>query len=131
MVMSSVTGFSQPVTKTFTDTQKIILPVSVAKQIIVDLLRGDSASVQLKLSNLEIIELEKIIVLKDTVISKMKIKEDNYNILILDERRKNQIYQTELKDTQKELKKVKVKKTFTNIISTVLIGTLTFLYITK
>lgn len=131
MVMSSVTGFSQPVTKTFTDTQKIILPVPVAKQIIVDLLRGDSASVQLKLSNLEIIELEKIIVLKDTVISKMKIKEDNYNILILDERRKNQIYQTELKDTQKELKKVKVKKTFTNIISTVLIGTLTFLYITK
>ena len=61
----------------------------------------------------------------------MKLKEENYNTIISDERRKNEIYQTELKSTQKELKKIKAKKTFTNIISAVLIGTLTYMYITK
>lgn len=131
MVMLSSTSFSQTVTKNYTDTQKIVLPVPVAKQIAIDLLRGDSAIAQLKLSNKHITELEKVVELKDTVISKMKLKEENYNAIISDERRKNEIYQTELKSTQKELKKIKAKRTFTNIISAVLIGTLTYMYITK
>ncbi len=131
MVMLSLTGFSQTVTSTYTDTQKIVLPVPVAKQIVIDLLRGDSAIAQLKLSNNHIVELGRVIELKDTVISKMKLKEENYNVIISDERRKNEIYQTELKATQKELKKIKAKRTFTNIISAVLIGTLTYMYITK
>jgi len=103
----------------------------VAKQIVIDLLRGDSAMTQLKLSNNHIVELEKVVELKDTVITKMKLKEENYNTIISDERRKNEIYQSELKSTQKELKKIKAKRTFTNIISAVLIGTLTYMYITK
>ena len=131
MVMLSLTGFSQTVTKNYTDTQKIVLPVPVAKQIVIDLLRGDSAMTQLKLSNNHIVELEKVVELKDTVITKMKLKEENYNTIISDERRKNEIYQSELKSTQKELKKIKAKRTFTNIISAVLIGTLTYMYITK
>ena len=131
MVMLSSTGFSQTVTKNYTDTQKIVLPVPVAKQIVIDLLRGDSAMTQLKLSNNHIVELEKVVELKDTVITKMKLKEENYNTIISDERRKNEIYQSELKSTQKELKKIKAKRTFTNIISAVLIGTLTYMYITK
>ena len=48
-----------------------------------------------------------------------------------DEKKKTEIYQKELKITQKELKRIKAKRTFTNIISGVLIGTLTYLYITK
>lgn len=131
MVMLNSTGFSQTVTKNYTDTQKIVLPVPVAKQIVIDLLRGDSAMTQLKLSNNHIVELEKVVELKDTVITKMKLKEENYNTIISDERRKNEIYQSELKSTQKELKKIKAKRTFTNIISAVLIGTLTYMYITK
>ena len=50
---------------------------------------------------------------------------------ISDEKKKTEIYQKELKITQKELKRIKAKRTFTNIISGVLIGTLTYLYITK
>ena len=131
MVMLSSTCFSQTVTKTYTDTQKIVLPVPVAKQIVIDLLRGDSAFAQLKMSNQQIVELETMISLKDSVIEKMKLKEENYNLIITDERKKTEIYQKELKITQKELKRIKAKRTFTNIISGVLIGTLTYLYITK
>ncbi len=129
--MLSSTCFSQTVTKSYTDTQKIVLPVPVAKQIVIDLLRGDSAFAQLKMSNQHIIELENIVSLKDSVIDKMKLKEENYNLIISDERKKTEIYQKELKITQKELKRIKAKRTFTNIISGVLIGTLTYLYITK
>ena len=131
MVMLSSTCFSQTVTKSYTDTQKIVLPVPVAKQIVIDLLRGDSAFAQLKMSNQHIIELENMVSLKDSVIDKMKLKEENYNLIISDERKKTEIYQKELKITQKELKRIKAKRTFTNIISGVLIGTLTYLYITK
>ena len=131
MVMLSSTCFSQTVTKSYTDTQKIVLPVPVAKKIVIDLLRGDSAFAQLKMSNQHIIELENIVSLKDSVIDKMKLKEENYNLIISDEKKKTEIYQKELKITQKELKRIKAKRTFTNIISGVLIGTLTYLYITK
>ena len=131
MVMLSSTCFSQTVTKSYTDTQKIVLSVPVAKQIVIDLLRGDSAFAQLKMSNQHIIELENMVSLKDSVIDKMKLKEENYNLIISDERKKTEIYQKELKITQKELKRIKAKRTFTNIISGVLIGTLTYLYITK
>ena len=131
MVMLSSTCFSQTVTKSYTDTQKIVLPVPVAKQIVIDLLRGDSAFAQLKMSNQHIIELENMVSLKDSVIDKMKLKEENYNLIISDERKKTEIYQKELKITQKELKRIKAKRTFTNIISAVLIGTLTYMYITK
>jgi hypothetical protein len=131
MVMLSSTCFSQTVTKSYTDTQKIVLPVPVAKQIVIDLLKGDSAFAQLKMSNQHIIELENMVSLKDSVIDKMKLKEENYNLIISDERKKTEIYQKELKITQKELKRIKAKRTFTNIISGVLIGTLTYLYITK
>ena len=129
--MLSSTCFSQTVTKSYTDTQKIVLPVPVAKQIVIDLLRGDSAFAQLKMSNQHIIELENMVSLKDSVIDKMKLKEENYNLIISDEKKKTEIYQKELKITQKELKRIKAKRTFTNIISGVLIGTLTYLYITK
>lgn len=129
--MLNSTAFSQTVTKNYTDTQKIVLPVPVAKQIVIDLLRGDSAIAQLKVTNQQVNELEQIIVLKDSVITKMKLKEDNYNLIIADERKKTEIYQDELKKTQKELKKIKAKRTFTRIISAVVIGTLTYLYIVK
>ena len=129
--MLNSTVFSQTVTKVYTDTQKIVLPVPVAKQIVIDLLRGDSALAQLKITNQQVNELEHMIVLKDSVIEKMKLKEENYNLIILDERKKSEIYQDELKKTQKELKKIKAKRTFTRIISAVVIGTLTYLYIVK
>lgn len=126
MVSSSV--FSQNVTTT---TEYISIPVPTVKKITIDLLKGDSAFAQLELSNRMISELKSKNVLQDNIISNYEKKEQNYLSIVTELEKKVSIYQTELKTTQKELRKIKAKRTFTNIISGVIIGGLTYLYITK
>lgn len=126
MVSSSV--FSQNVTTT---TEYISIPVPTVKKITIDLLKGDSAFAQLELSNRMISELQSKNVLQGNIISNYEKKEQNYLTVVTELEKKISIYQTELKTTQKELRKIKAKRTFTNIISGVIIGGLTYLYITK
>lgn len=127
----SLPSFSQTVTQTYTDTENILLPVRVAKQVAKDLVRGDSCFVQLKLANGHIKELENKTNFQDTIITTLKVKEQNYISLIEQERKKTSIYQDELKIAQKEIKKLKTKRTFGRILYGVIIGGLTYLYITK
>lgn len=94
-------------------------------------MRGDSAIAQLSLANIQITQLELKVTYQDTVIQKLKSKEDNYITLVESEKRKNEILNDEIKTTQKELRKVKTKKTFSQIISGAIILTLSYLYITK
>jgi IS30 family transposase len=83
------------------------------------------------LSNVHIKELENKTYIQDTIITTLKLKEQNYITLVEQERRKTLIYQDELKLAQKEIKKLKAKRTFGRIIYGVIIGGLTYLYITK
>lgn len=53
-------------------------PVSVVKKITQDLLRGDSARNQLLFSEKEIFELEKKIIMKDSVILTLNNKQKNF-----------------------------------------------------
>lgn len=126
--MVSSSAFSQNVTTT---TEYINIPVPTVKKITIDLLKGDSAFAQLELSNRMISELQSKNVLQDNIISNYEKKEQNYLSIVTELEKKVSIYQTELKTTQKELRKIKAKRTFTNIISGVIIGGLTYLYITK
>lgn len=126
--MVSSSAFSQNVTTT---TEYISIPVPTVKKITIDLLKGDSAFAQLELSNRMISELKSKNVLQDNIISNYEKKEQNYLSIVTELEKKVSIYQTELKTTQKELRKIKAKRTFTNIISGVIIGGLTYLYITK
>lgn len=127
----SLPSFSQTATQVTIDTQNIVLPVRVAKQIVKDLIRKDSCVTQLNLANSHIIELETKTVLQDSIISQYKQKEQNYILLVDSEKKKNEIFQDELKKAQKEIKKLKAKRTFGRIISIALFGTLTYLYIVK
>jgi peptidoglycan hydrolase CwlO-like protein len=68
---------------------------------------------------------------QDNIISNYEKKEQNYLGIVTELEKKVSVYQTELKNTQKELRKVKAKRTFGKIISGVIIGGLTYLYITK
>ena len=52
-------------------------PIPVVKQITKDLLSGDSAKAQLKLTEQQLAETEKIVEKKDSVISVMRVKEEN------------------------------------------------------
>jgi peptidoglycan hydrolase CwlO-like protein len=78
-----------------------------------------------------IVELQSKTVLQDNIISNYEKKEQNYLGIVTELEKKVSVYQTELKNTQKELRKVKAKRTFGKIISGVIIGGLTYLYITK
>ncbi len=126
----SLPSFSQTVTQS-KDSQVVVLPVKVAREVVKDLMRGDSAIAQLSLANIQITQLELKVTYQDSVIQKLKLKEDNYITLVESEKRKNEILNDEIKTTQKELRKVKTKKTFSQIISGAIILTLSYLYITK
>jgi peptidoglycan hydrolase CwlO-like protein len=78
-----------------------------------------------------IAELQSKTVLQDNIISNYEKKEQNYLGVVTELEKKVSVYQTELKNTQKELRKVKAKRTYGKIISGVIIGGLTYLYITK
>jgi hypothetical protein len=67
-----LTAFSQ--TDTNNKEKVKCFPIHVAKQIAKDLLRGDSAIAELKLTNEQLIKTEEKVVLKDSVISTMVIK---------------------------------------------------------
>ena len=111
------------------DTIKI--PTPVAKLIVKDLVSGDSAKAELKLTNEHVILLEKKVTLKDSIISGHVQKGIMYEERIQNEQLKFDAQGLWVEDLQKQNKKLKVKLTFTKIVGTAIAGTLTYLYITK
>ena len=110
----SLTAFSQ------TDTNKEpvkCFPIPIVKQITKDLLSGDSAKAQLKLTEQQLYNTENIVEKKDSVISIMRVKEENYNTIILAQNEKYSILENHTKRIEWELKKLKVKNKFTSILS--------------
>lgn len=111
------------------DTIKI--PTPIAKTIIRDLVSGDSAKAELKLTNQQIDFLNQKISLKDSIIYSYKQKDTVYRQLIKNEQDKFNRQNLFVKDLQKQNKKIQTKLTFTRIVLTSIIGGLTYLYITK
>jgi hypothetical protein len=109
-----LTAFSQ------TDTNKEpvkCFPIPIVKQITKDLLSGDSAKAQLKLTEQQLYKTENIVEKKDSVISIMRVKEENYNTIILAQNEKYSILENHTKQLEWDLKKLKVKNKFTSILS--------------
>jgi hypothetical protein len=109
----------------------IRIPAPIAKLIVKDLVSGDSAKAELKLTNENVILLEKKVTLKDSIISEHVQKGIMYEKRIQNEQLKFDAQGLWVKDLQKQNKKLKVKLTFTKIVGTAVAGTLTYLYITK
>ena len=116
-----------------TDTSKAekSFPISTVRLIMKDLISGDSAKAQLKLTEAEVKELEKKVILKDSVINTLRTKETNYVKLIDSEKEKFQIIQDYSKKLESDLKKEKVKNKFKSVLGTGIIAVLTFFLITK
>jgi hypothetical protein len=123
----SLTVFSQ--TDTTSNTK--CFPIPVVKQIMKDILSGDSAKAQLKLTESQLIDTEKKVILKDSVINTLRLKETNYNTIIDSEKQKFQIMETYSKKLEWDLKKEKVKNKFKSILGTGVIAVLTFFLIQK
>ena len=111
------------------DTVKI--PAPVAKQIVKDLIGGDSAKAELKLANEQLVLLNQTIILKDSIISGHVQKGIMYEERIKNEQLKFETQGLWVNDLQKQNKKLKTKLTFTKVIGGIIIGSLGYLYIMK
>jgi hypothetical protein len=109
----------------------IRIPAPIAKLIVKDLVSGDSAKAELKLTNEHVTLLEKKVTLKDSIISGHVQKGIMYEERIKNEQLKFDAQGLWVKDLQKQNKKLKVKLTFTKITLGGIIGGLTYLYFIK
>jgi hypothetical protein len=109
----------------------IKLPVYVAKQIVKDLVSGDSAKAELKLTNEHVVLLNQKLDLKDSIISGHVQKGIMYEDRIKNEQLKFDAQQKWVDQLRKDNKKLKVKLRFIQITGTAVIGGLAYLYITK
>jgi len=109
----------------------IKLPLPVAKQIVKDLISGDSAKAELKLCNENVTLLEKKVILKDSIISGHVQKGIMYEDRIKNEQLKFDAQQKWIEQLRKDNKKLKVKLRFIQITGTAIVGGLAYLYITK
>ena len=96
-----------------------------------DLISGDSAKAELKLTEAQLVLTENKVVLKDSVITTLRLKEVNYLTIIDAEKEKFRIVEDYSKKLEWDLKKEKVKGKFKSILGTGVIAVLTFFLITK
>ena len=118
-----ITSFSQTIKKE--DTTEICLPYTVGKQIMLDLNKLDSTTAILKLTEGEVIELNKKIDLQQSVITTMEEKVKTSETIIQKTNEKFQIVDNINKDLTSDNKKLKRKNTIIQIVSAVIIGALT------
>lgn len=124
-----MTAFSQVGTESSEKTK--CFPIPIVKKITQDLLRGDSAIFELKLTNQLLDSTEKKVVIKDNIISSYVLKEKNYIKIIDLEREKYNTLEDFNKTLQTELKKQKLKSKLTSISSVSLAGILVFFLFIK
>ena len=127
LMLISLTVFSQ----TDTTNQVKCFPIPTVKKIMKDLLSGDEAKAQLKLTEDQLHQTEQKVVLKDSVITTLRLKEVNYLTIIDAEKEKFRIVEDYSKKLEWDLKKEKVKGKFKSILGTGVIAVLTFFLITK
>jgi hypothetical protein len=113
------------------DTTEICLPYVVGKQIMLDLNRLDSTTTMLKLSEDQIIELDKKIELQVSIINVMEEKIKTSNTIVEKTNEKFQIVDNINKELTSDIKKLKRKNTITQIVSGIIVGGLTYIIIIK
>lgn len=122
-------GFSQK-TKTI-DTSELCIPYGVAQKMLLDLNEYDKLKELSKLDKEEIKQLNNKIYFLDKTINTWKEKDSLSTQIVNKTEEKFKIISDQNDDLRKEIKKLKVKNTMTQIISGVLLTTLTIFSITK
>lgn len=131
MLISLLLGSSIAFSQTDTTNNTKCFPMPVVRLIMKDLLSGDSAKAQLKLTEQQLVASERKGFLKDSIITTLRLKETNYTTIIEAEKQKFQIQENYSKKLEIDLKKEKVKNKFKSILGSACIGVLTFFLITK
>ena len=105
LMTMSFKGFSQSAT----DSTSIQLKKPIAKLVIKDLITGDGVKEELSLSISKINLLEQKVVLKDSVISNLNLKINNFNSILNTKSDQLSLSQELSKRLQTDLKKQKLK----------------------
>jgi hypothetical protein len=127
-LLVSLTSFSQ-IKKV--DTTEICLPYSVGKQIMLDLNRLDSTTAILKLTETEVIELNKKIDAQQGIIGNLEDKVKMSDTIIQKTNEKFDIVDKINKDLVTDNKKLRRKNVIIEIVSGILIGALTYQVVTQ
>ena len=114
-ILISWTAFSQKGMDSTPNTKCFTIPV--VKQIAKDLLKGDSAIAQLKLTQQQLDSTEKKVSIKDSIISSYRQKESNFNTIIGYEQNKYNTLEAYNKKIELNLKTEKVKSKFKSYLS--------------
>jgi maltodextrin utilization protein YvdJ len=122
-----LTVFSQ----TKKDTTEICIPYKVAKQMALDLNSLDSLKADSKLTNKELKETRKKVVYQDSIIQTMELKEENYKLQIQKEEEKYKIVDEQNNGLRDDIRKIKRKNTFIEIIGGSIVGALSYILIFK
>ena len=127
-LLVSLTSFSQ-IKKV--DTTEICLPYSVGKQIMLDLNRLDSTTAILKLTETEVIELNKKIGAQQGIIGNLEDKVKIGDTIVQKTNEKFDIVDKINKDLVTDNKKLRRKNVIIEIVSGILIGALTYQVVTQ
>jgi hypothetical protein len=127
-LLVSLTSFSQ-IKKV--DTTEICLPYSVGKQIMLDLNRLDSTTAILKLTETEVIELNKKIDAQQGIIGNLEDKVKIVDTIVQKTNEKFDIVDKINKDLVTDNKKLRRKNVIIEIVSGILIGALTYQVVTQ
>ena len=127
-LLVSLTSFSQ-IKKV--DTTEICLPYSVGKQIMLDLNRLDSTTAILKLTETEVIELNKKIGAQQGIIGNLEDKVKMSDTIIQKTNEKFDIVDKINKNLVTDNKKLRRKNVIIEIVSGILIGALTYQVVTQ
>ena len=127
-LLVSLTSFGQ-IKKV--DTTEICLPYSVGKQIMLDLNRLDSTTAILKLTETEVIELNKKIDAQQGIIRNLEDKVKISDTIIQKTNEKFDIVDKINKDLVTDNKKLRRKNVIIEIVSGILIGALTYQLVTQ
>jgi len=129
LLVGTLTAFSQK--GTLNEKDSVCFSITTAKKIAKDLLSGDSAKAELKLTEEQLFLTEKKVNLKDSIIDIMNIKITNCETIVQKEREKFVIVEGYSKKLEFELKKQTVKNKIKNYIGGGLLGIITLLIILK
>ena len=127
-LLVSLTSFSQ-IKKV--DTTEICLPYSVGKQIMLDLNRLDYTTAILKLTETEVIELNKKIDAQQGIIGNLEDKVKISDTIVQKNNEKFDIVDKINKDLVTDNKKLRRKNVIIEIVSGILIGALTYQLVTQ
>jgi hypothetical protein len=113
------------------DTTEICFPTEVGRQIESDLNELDKLRELKKLTDFEIIELEKKIVKQDSIISKLEQKDINNQLIVAGVEEKFKLVDQDNKDLRGKLKWTGIKSNIIEIVSGTLMATFVYIQLFK